>query len=124
MKAKLLALREISILRQHGFLRHYNAIENNRYEKEYKQSITKPELFWSEKASLLEWFKKPINVLDMSNPPFSKWFVDGELNAAYNCLDLHVINGFGSQTAIIHDSPLTSSTAKVTFQNLKDEVWL
>ena len=47
--------------------------------------------FWKEQAlNRVAWFKEPTVVLDDSNPPFFKWFSDGELNVAYNCLDRHL----------------------------------
>jgi acetyl-CoA synthetase len=47
--------------------------------------------FWQQQAlSRISWFKEPTEVLDDSNPPFYKWFADGELNLAYNCLDRHL----------------------------------
>jgi acetyl-CoA synthetase len=39
-------------------------------------------------------------VLDWSKPPFAKWFADGRLNAAYNCLDRHVEAGKGDKVAL------------------------
>ncbi|MCY0898780.1 MAG: acetate--CoA ligase [Firmicutes bacterium] len=41
-------------------------------------------------AELLDWYKRWDRVLDDSNPPFWRWFVGGELNAAYNCVDRHL----------------------------------
>jgi len=38
-------------------------------------------------------------VLDDSNPPFFKWFADGELNVSYNCVDRHVEAGHGDRVA-------------------------
>jgi propionyl-CoA synthetase len=49
-------------------------------------------------------------------------FDDGELNASYNCVDIHVKNGFADQNAIIHDSPLTNTIEKITYKKLLDEV--
>ena len=47
--------------------------------------------FWTEQAlERVSWFKEPTVVLDDSNPPFYKWFTDGELNLSYNCLDRHL----------------------------------
>ena len=47
--------------------------------------------FWKEQAlERVSWFKEPTVVLDDSNPPFYKWFTDGELNLSYNCLDRHL----------------------------------
>ena len=56
--------------------------------------------FWERQANRLHWHKKWEQVLDWSNPPFAKWFVGGELNVAYNCLDRHVAAGTGDRVAI------------------------
>ena len=47
--------------------------------------------FWYKQAlERITWFKEPTEILDDSNPPFYKWFQDGELNLSYNCLDRHL----------------------------------
>ena len=47
--------------------------------------------FWADRArEYVHWHKPFTEVLDWSNAPFAKWFADGELNVAYNCLDRHV----------------------------------
>ncbi len=56
--------------------------------------------WWTEQAKQLHWFKEPTEILDDSNPPFYKWFSDGQLNASYNCLDRHVEAGNGDRVAI------------------------
>ena len=43
---------------------------------------------------------EPTETLDWSNPPFAKWFADGKLNVAYNCVDRHVEAGNGDRVAI------------------------
>ncbi|MEU4860932.1 acetyl-coenzyme A synthetase N-terminal domain-containing protein, partial [Kitasatospora aureofaciens] len=43
--------------------------------------------FWAEQARRLSWAVEPTETLDWSNPPFAKWFADGKLNVAYNCVD-------------------------------------
>jgi len=55
--------------------------------------------WWARQASELHWFKPWDKVLDDSNPPFYKWFVGGELNISYNCLDRHVEAGRGDRIA-------------------------
>jgi acetyl-CoA synthetase len=60
----------------------------NRYLEVYNRSIEDPEGFWAEEARKLEWFKTWDKVLEW-NEPFSKWFVGGELNASYLCVDRH-----------------------------------
>ncbi|HEX4429957.1 MAG TPA: acetate--CoA ligase [Frankiaceae bacterium] len=56
--------------------------------------------FWAGQArELVDWSKPFTQVLDDSNPPFYKWFADGELNVSYNCLDRHVEAGRGDRVA-------------------------
>ncbi len=57
------------------------------------------EEFWAEQARALHWHKPFTEVLDDSNPPFYKWFADGEINISYNCLDRHVEAGRGDKVA-------------------------
>jgi acetyl-CoA synthetase len=65
----------------------------------YDRAEADPEGFWAEQAEGLHWFRKWDRVLDWSNPPFAKWFVGGELNVSYNCLDRHVEAGLGERVA-------------------------
>jgi acetyl-CoA synthetase len=58
------------------------------------------EAFWLKRArSEITWYREPTESLDASNPPFYRWFADGELNLSYNCLDRHVEAGGGAKTA-------------------------
>jgi acetyl-CoA synthetase len=56
--------------------------------------------FWEEQAGRLHWHRRWSQALDWNNPPFAKWFVGGELNVAYNCVDRHVEAGLGDRVAI------------------------
>jgi len=74
------------------------------------QAIAKPALyeaaktdrlaFWADQARVLHWHKPFTKTLNWSDAPFAKWFEDGELNVAYNCLDRHVAEGRGDRVAI------------------------
>ncbi len=59
-----------------------------RYFDLYERSLQDPEGFWAEEARKLEWFRTWDKVLEWT-PPFAKWFVGGELNACYLCVDRH-----------------------------------
>jgi propionyl-CoA synthetase len=61
-------------------------------------------------------------ILDSSNPPFYRWFSDGELNTCYNALDRHVRDGRGDQAALIYDSPVTGTSRRYTYRELLDQV--
>ena len=56
-------------------------------------------------------------MLDWSNPPFAKWFVGGQLNVAYNCLDRHVEAGRGDRVAI-HWEGEPGDTRTITYADL------
>ncbi len=88
----------------------------------YNRSIENPEQFWGELAKDVHWNKAPQKVLDDSNSPFNLWFPDGELNACYNALDLHVAEGNGDRLALIYDSPVTNTVRKITFSDMRDQV--
>jgi acetyl-CoA synthetase len=65
----------------------------------YEEAARDPEAWWAGQAKQLHWFEPWETVLDDSNPPFYKWFVGGRLNASYNCLDRHVLEGRGERVA-------------------------
>ncbi|MFI8437070.1 acetate--CoA ligase [Streptomyces sp. NPDC079020] len=77
--------------------------------------------FWAEQARRLTWATEPAETLDWSNPPFAKWFADGKLNVAYNCVDRHVEAGNGDRVAIHFEGEPGDSRA-ITYAELKDEV--
>lgn len=88
----------------------------------YRRSIMQPSEFWNELGHLIDWFRPWKCVLDNSNPPFTKWYVGGKLNACYNAVDRHVLTGKGTKVALIHDSPLTNTVRHVTYQELYDQI--
>ncbi len=55
----------------------------------YEEAKRDPEAFWAKVAEELDWFKPWSKVLEW-NLPDSRWFIDGRINASYNCLDRHV----------------------------------
>jgi acetyl-CoA synthetase len=66
----------------------------------YEEAAADPPAWWLKQATeLLDWAKEPTQALDESNPPFYKWFADGELNVSANCLDRHVEAGLGERVA-------------------------
>lgn len=88
----------------------------------YNKSITSSEAFWAEQANQLEWYNHPNNILSTDKNGYPLWFADGELNACYLALDKHIQDGYGDQTAIIYDSPVTQTVKKYTFNEVKTEV--
>ncbi len=92
------------------------------YHTLYQNSIKSPESFWTNAAEDIIWTKKWDRVLDSSNAPFYRWFVGGKLNTCDNAVDRHVREGFGEQTAIIYDSPITKSQQKINYTELQQKV--
>jgi acetyl-CoA synthetase len=82
-----------------GFERwHIGSLDE--YRRLHVRSIAEPDAFWGEEARRLDWFKPWDRVLEW-HAPDARWFVGGEINACYNCVDRHVQAGFGDQTAIV-----------------------
>ncbi|MBE3076607.1 MAG: acetate--CoA ligase, partial [Actinobacteria bacterium] len=88
----------------------------------YDAAAADHEGFWADKArSYLTWTKDFDQVLDWSDAPLAKWFVGGELNASYNCLDRHVEAGRGDKVAI-HWVGEPGDSRDITYSDLLDEV--
>jgi acetyl-CoA synthetase len=64
-------------------------IQADEYERLAHEAHSNPEGFWSDAALALSWSKPWEKVLDW-NPPQAQWFVGGQLNASFNCLDRHL----------------------------------
>jgi propionyl-CoA synthetase len=92
------------------------------YEKVFRASVDDPEAFWLTAAETIDWYSRPTGALDSSNPPFYRWFPDGELNVSFNALDRHVDAGRGDQAALIYDSPVTGTRRTYSYAELRDEV--
>lgn len=74
--------------------------------------------YWARLArENVQWTKPFTQVLDQSNPPFYKWFADGELNASANCLDKHMGTPVENKTAIIFEAD-GGEVTKVTYKEL------
>jgi acetyl-CoA synthetase len=77
---------------------------------------------YKEYADLLTWDKYWHTTLDTSNAPFWKWFVGGQLNACYNCVDRHLATR-GNQAAIIWvPEPEAEDTKAITYRELYSRV--
>ncbi len=92
------------------------------YQETYNHSMSDPQDFWAQAAADIDWQRPWDKVLDDADAPFYHWFSGGELNTCYNALDRHVNNGRADQTALIYDSPVTSSKQTFSFRELRDQV--
>ncbi len=90
------------------------------YDALYQAWTSDMEAFWADRARLLDWSRTPQQVLAANDPPFYRWFPDGELNTCHNCLDRHVAAGRGDQPALIYDSPVTETQQTFTYSELLD----
>ncbi|MBF6173251.1 acetate--CoA ligase [Nocardia blacklockiae] len=87
----------------------------------YDRAAADREAFWAEQAGRLHWHQPWTRVLDWDDAPFARWFVGGELNVAYNCVDRHVLDGHGEQVAIHWEGEPGDSRA-ITYAELLAEV--
>lgn len=76
--------------------------------------------FWEEQANNLYWHKKWDRVLDWQSP-FAKWFIGGKLNASYNALDRHVLEGRGDRIAFLFEGE-PGDSKQITYSQLLTEV--
>jgi len=77
--------------------------------------------FWRSQAlERITWFQEPTETLDDSEAPFFKWFKDGTLNLAYNCLDRHLKTG-GDKVAYYWEGE-PGDTRTITYRDLYEEV--
>jgi len=99
-------------------------INKDKYDAMYAASINNPEAFWAEHGKRIDWmtpFSKVKNV-NYSFPDVSiKWFEDGELNVAANCIDRHLATR-GEQTAIIWEGDNPDESKHVTYNELHVQV--
>jgi acetyl-CoA synthetase len=97
---------------------HIKSLEE--YELIYRRAEEHPEEFWAGIASELHWFKPWDKVLEWELP-FSQWFVGGELNISYNCLDRHAASQRKDKPAILWEGEPGDSRT-LTYQQLLEEV--
>ena len=91
------------------------------YAEFYKQSVEDPQTFWAKQAGLIDWHQPYTQVLDYSNPPFARWFVDGQTNLCFNAVDRWV-DKQGDQPALITVSTETNTEKVYSFRELQREV--
>ena len=97
------------------------AAQANVTDETYAEAAADLEGFWAKQANRLSWQTEPTQVLDFSNPPFAKWYADGTLNAAYNCLDRHVEAGNGDRVAFYFEGE-PGDTQVITYAELTRQV--
>ena len=95
-----------------------------KYQEMYARSIKDPNGFWAEQAKRIDWIKPFSKVKNTSFDPHNvsiKWFEDGTLNIAYNCVDRHLAKR-GDQIAIIWEGDDPKDDKKITYKQLHADV--
>ncbi|HET8990371.1 MAG TPA: acetate--CoA ligase [Acidimicrobiales bacterium] len=87
----------------------------------YAEADADPVAYWRRQADRLTWTKEPTVTLEW-DLPFAKWFSDGELNAAYNCVDRHVEAGRGDKVAYHWVADAEGETRTITYADLQKMV--
>ncbi|MCB1532924.1 MAG: acetate--CoA ligase [Alphaproteobacteria bacterium] len=98
-------------------------VSEGQYEAMYKGSIEQPDIFWAVQAKRLDWVKKPTKIKNTSfeGDVSIKWYEDGVLNAAHNCIDRHLPEK-ENDTAFIFEGDDPSDSHNITYGQLKTEV--
>ncbi|MDH1053665.1 acetate--CoA ligase [Aquipseudomonas alcaligenes] len=114
---------EISLHPVKDEVRQRAHLDNEAYQRLYRQSIEQPDAFWSEQArQFLHWFK-PWDRVQHSDliKGEAQWFAGGQLNVAYNCIDRHLPQR-GEQIAIIWEGDNPAESAHITYNKLHHHV--
>ena len=99
-------------------------IDDQGYQDMYAASLADPDAFWAEHGKRIDWIKPYSQVSDVSYDASNlhiKWYADGTLNAAANCLDRH-LETRGDQTAIIWEGDDPADSRHITYAELHAEV--
>ncbi|OBI70716.1 acetate--CoA ligase [Mycobacterium sp. E796] len=97
------------------------AEQANAGEELYREAEQDRLAFWAKQANRLSWSTPFTEILDWSEAPFAKWFADGKLNVAYNCVDRHVEAGHGDRVAI-HWEGEPGDSRSLTYADLQKQV--
>jgi len=106
-----------------GFIANAH-INKEQYDTMYAASINDPDAFWAEHGKRVDWIKPFTKVknVNYSYPDVSiKWFEDGELNVAANCVDRHLANR-ADQTAIIWEGDNPNDSKHISYRELSENV--
>ncbi len=100
-------------------------ITDAKYKRMYAASVEDPNAFWGEHGRRIDWFQPYTKVKNTSFAPGKvsiKWYEDGTLNAAYNCVDRHLATR-ADQVAIVWEPDDPKAAAlHITYRQLADHV--
>ena len=99
-------------------------VNQSSYKEMYEESVPDNEKFWEKHGKRIDWIKPYSQIKDVTYSKEKvdiKWFYDGTLNVAYNCIDRHLPKK-ANDTAIIFEGDDPNVSKNITYQELKDEV--
>ncbi len=99
-------------------------IADSEYQTMYAESLADNDAFWAKHGKRIDWIKPYTEISDVSYDAADlhiRWFSDGTLNAAANCLDRH-LEERGDQTAIIWEGDDPADSRHITYTELHAEV--
>lgn len=93
------------------------------YQSMYAESISDPESFWANQAEKISWFKKFDQVKDVDfKTAHIRWFINGKLNASYNCIDRHLDKNADKVALIWEADNPNEASIKITYRELFQHV--
>ncbi|MBT6137100.1 MAG: acetate--CoA ligase [Rhodospirillaceae bacterium] len=99
-------------------------VDEAGYQEMYDASVADPEAFWAEQGKRLDWMTPYTQIKDVSydkDDLHIRWYQDGALNVAANCLDRH-LEKRGDQVAIIWEGDDPNDDKSITYRELHEEV--
>ena len=99
-------------------------IDDAGYQEMYQRSLTDNDSFWAEHGKRIDWIKPYSKISSVSYDKSDlhiRWYEDGSLNAAANCLDRHLADR-GEQTAIIWEGDEPDQHKHISYNALHAEV--
>ncbi|KAI9275543.1 acetyl-coenzyme A synthetase [Phascolomyces articulosus] len=95
----------------------------DEYKKLWEESVNEPEKFFGKLGNELLTWSKPFTQVKSGSLEQGDvaWFLDGELNASYNCVDRHAL-AHPDRVAIIHEGDEPGNVVKITYRQLLQEV--
>jgi acetyl-CoA synthetase len=98
--------------------------DDARYQAMYRLSVENPEGFWGEQGKRIDWIRPYSKIRDVSYAKEDlhiRWYHDGTLNVAANCIDRHLAKR-GDQVAIIWEGDDPAKDKKITYRQLHEQV--
>jgi len=98
-------------------------VDAAQYKELYERSVNDPEGFWAEHGKRVDWIRPFTKVKNTSytGDVHIRWFEDGTLNAAANCIDRHLAKR-ADQTAIIWEGDDPKDSRHITYRELHEQV--